>query len=693
MNMKNDITIVVPFEDAEKMTAIWAEEEAGIDFRKDSELAARCTASFAATELKKYLSRTLKNIEIAYSSVAPVEKLFIGLQIRDMSSRNDCFIMEPQNGGLIIEGLGRTGLLYGAYEFLRLQGWRWYAPGREGEIAPEMKDTLYMPAERIDYTPDMKSGRGLHFEGISNESAELWLWMARNRLNITAHHPATGPLGNKLGMTFKAGGHIFEHILDPDCAMPSGKTLWEEHKEWYGIPVNGKREKSNALNIQFCVSQPELLEFIGREFLYYLNGKWREADQIDIWGFDTWGGACNCENCRSLGNSTDQDLFLLSYLRDTVDKAYQHGSLDHQVGLIACAYEGTSTIWGPTKPIPKNILDAGDYVIFFPIRRCYAHAFSDTTCDINRIYNDALGTWFKQKLNLPVVIGEYYNVSRFEDLPILFTGCMYRDFSYYHSTGVTGVTYMHIPLVNWGIRTLTQVLYAQLAWSVKTDLDIFLEEFFQNWYGPYADDLRKVYDLMEKAWLFSADWRSWFDRSILTKLNEWDGCRPDAPFKLENHFKSSRGAIKSGRQSIAFMLEAKKILSEVRSHDRILNSRKSSMFMHTAVNPIEAAKVQREDSYEMRLGEDYRLLIYGLDTMKIMTELVAYHDALFKNYLKYAERIWQKIERIAEKLDSYYIPIGFEEPGAGLISKDALTRTQVRYLLRRIRKSRYENYY
>ena len=71
------------------------------------------------------------------------------------------------------------------------------------------------------------------------------------------------------------------------------------------------------------------------------------------------------------------------------------------------------------------------------------------------------------------------------------------------------MVYMHLPMVNWGIRTLTQVLYAQMAWDINTDVKQFLDEYFLNWYGAYAEDMCKVYELVEKSWITVANWRNW----------------------------------------------------------------------------------------------------------------------------------------------------------------------------------------
>jgi len=152
-------------------------------------------------------------------------------------------------------------------------------------------------------------GRGFDFEGVSKESEALLLWMARNCLNVCGYRLNTVALAQKLGMTLKVGGHIFESILDPDRRLEDGLTLWESHSEWYGLPADGKREKSKALETQFCVYRRDLRNGLAAELIRLLMGDWYEADRIDIWGFETWGSCCTCADCVGLGNGSDQNLF------------------------------------------------------------------------------------------------------------------------------------------------------------------------------------------------------------------------------------------------------------------------------------------------------------------------------------------------------------------------------------------------
>lgn len=681
------VDIVVPYSGAERLTPIWAEEERRIDFHRDRMAAARCTTAFAAMELKRYLSRTLPHASIRIVQHRSGEACFIELRIADERREDESFVLERSGNGIVIAGAGRAGVLYGTYELLRLQGWHWYAPGESGEIVPEPCSLIMLPETKHSGKASMDLGRGFDFEYVSEESESFFLWMARNRLNVAAYRDATAAFCRKLGMTFKVGGHIFEALLDPARFLPSGRTLWEQHPEWYGLPESGIRRKEEALRTQFCVSRPDLIEFLGQALTERLQRDWRDADRVDLWGFDTWGKSCMCADCRKLGNSADQLLHFVSGVRSIVNRAIARGEVNERVRLIVCGYEGTDTLHGPSAPVPANLTEAGDLTVYYPINRCYAHDMEASGCRSNERYHGALQSWTAHAANLPVVVGEYYNVSKFEDLPLLFTARLSRDIPAYRKLGVSGMTYMHVPLVNWGMRTLTQVLYAQLCWDADTDTAQFLEEYFANWYGPHAARLREAYEAVERAWESISDWRSWKKDSVLSLLLRWDGGRPSAPLAVSDHFGDAKGVLQAGRASLQLLETALRQINAALAEDRSAASLQA--VGRTAVNPVEARKQAANDlRYEHRLGEDRRLLLYGIDTLRLQVAFVSYYTALYEGGPAAAEASWTLIEQTAERMDSYFIPIGFEQPGAGLESKDALTRSQLRGLIRRCRAQR-----
>ncbi|MBP1988680.1 DUF4838 domain-containing protein [Paenibacillus eucommiae] len=688
----NKLTIVVPIADAEKLIPYWANEEADIDFRREALRAARCTIAYAATELKRCISRTIVNTAVHYAEKRPATGRFIELAVANPASVDDSFLLEPDGAGIVITGMGRAGLLYGAYELLRYQGWRWYAPGEAGEVAPpERVGDWTLPESAVSCKPAMSLGRGFEFEYTSQESAAFFVWMSRNRLNVVSYRPSTVALCRKLGMVFKIGGHIFEALLDPDRSLAEGGTIWERHPEWYGMPASGKRTKEEALNTQFCVSRPDLLQYLGAALVNRVKAEWKEADLIDVWGFDTWGNSCMCADCEKLGGSTDALLNLISALRRSIDEARRNGEIGHEVKLILCGYEGTDSLFGPDRPVSDNLRQSGDRVVYAPINRCYAHDFDDCECPDNVHYRTALESWLNERVEFPVTISEYYNVSKFEDLPLLFTKRIVREIPVYHRMGVRGATYMHVPMINWGVRTLTQHLYAQMTWDVDTDSDSYISEYFDRWYGPYAGMMSEAYLRIEQAWYDIADWRAWKLDSILSLLLAWDGAPPDTQLAVGGHFQTQQTAAEKGRESLILLEEALLWIDKARMKEKAEAVFTPRNEYKRAVNPQELSIQQlSEQQYEVRLGEDRRMLLYGIDTMRLMTEFVVYHTSLLNNDHKGADDAWLTIEATAEKMNNYYVPIKYVAPEdgvlrAGLVSQDALTRSQLRELVRRCR--------
>lgn len=687
-----ELEILLPFPSAETMTESWAFSEAQIDFRHDPEAGARCTISYAAVELRTHLLQMEPDAQICFVSQRHNGKAVIELHADSLTASGDAYALLPQKDGLLIRGAGRVGVLYGVYEFLKMQGWRWLEPGTAGEYAPEPGCGLLWPKNAVHDASASTLGRGFSIEGALKESADLLIWMARNRMNAYGDRPNTRALMRKLGIVMRDGGHIFEAILAPDRPTPSSRTLWDAHPEWYGTPAHGPKSRQTALQTQFCVSQPELIPYLCEELLRHIMGPWHEADEIDVWGLDTWGSVCTCERCRALGNGTDQMLHMASHFRSFLDRARAAGRLDHDVKMALIAYEGTSTLAPPERPIPQNLLDAGDYLIYAPIVRCYAHGFDDPGCSYNRAYASALSGWNQIRPHLPVMVLEYYNVSKFEDLPLLFTHSMAHDFQVYRRTGAAGFVYMHVPLVNWGMRALTQVLFAELAWDPDADIAKIKAEFLSRRYGAYAGRLRSVYDQIDMASQQITSWRAWKDRSLLSRLQSWNGGRPERPLQVDDHFQTPEAFDTAGEQTLsllqAALLTLRETLSAVKHDTAAIRTD-----IVTAANPAQQRSAQQSAQLRHALEEDLRLLVYGTDTMQLMLRMGQYYTALYAGRDDRAALLWRQIDTLEQRLEQYYMPLTFSTDCLDLISNDALTRTQLREVIARCRKFRIDQHW
>lgn len=672
--MMEMIKIILQYDNAEIYSEIWASSENEICFEHDFFKAARCTVSFAATEIKKYLKKISIDSQIS-SAADDTDEFCIILKVCDEQCKDDNYSLIPQENSLTILGKGRSGVLYGAYEFLKMQGFAWYAPGEIGEIVPAIPNKLKLPSERMDFAPHMYEGRGFDFENHSIESIQLWLWMARNRLNFGVYSYKHNALQKKLCIKFKTGGHIFEDLLAPDKITNSGKSIWEEHRSWYGERNDGKEiTKENCLSTQFCVSNDELVKYLSDEIVKRLNGEWHFADRVDIWGFDTWGSVCNCSKCQKLGNATDITLCFISALRTAIDEQ----GAGKRVRLVTCAYDGTGTMEPPQNPIPDNLVKASDMVVFYPITRCYEHDIYDEKCPVNKRFNKLLKKWLAVTPSLPMVIGEYYNVSKFEDLPILFTQRIRNEIPYYGKSGVLGITYMHFPLLNMGIRSITHLLYSELSWDINADCDKIIEKYFRDYYEAYADNMKQVYTLAEKAFSKCAQWRAWGDDSILSQLLEWDGEIPTKPIETDGHFSDINDITESGEKSAELLREALEITKNTEKSEIMQRGNVGSF--KGIVNPAELEKINRKFKLSRRISEVKRFLIYGEETMLLMTETVRLYNMLYKNEHGIKQCI-EKMKALRDSLDSRYIPLASDAFVHEMLCKSALERTQLKNIV------------
>ena len=688
-----NITIQTPYAQADRYTGIWANEEERINFRKEPDRALRCTISFAAMQLKEYLLKTLSHASITFSNQTAADTDVLLSLDKISGDCDDEYHLIPLAGpsGVRIEGCSRRSILYGVYEFLKLQGWRWYYPDDGGEIAPSLRDTLQLPERPLVFKPAMEFSRGFDLsESYAYPSRPFLMWMIRNRMNVAICREPTAALSRKLGFISKYGGHIFESMLAPDKPWDNGRDLFDTHPEWYGLPENGLRQREKALSVQLCVAHDDMFDYLAEELLAKLNHEWYEHDRIDIWGFDTWGSACSCDVCQTIGNNTDRAVYFLSQLRQRLDRAMKDERLDHPVQLVMCSYEGTYTLAAPQKPAPANLLAAGDSVVYYPINRCYEHCVEDSHCATNRRYATTISDWEEAPCQLPRVIGEYYNVSKYEDLPLLFTHSMLKDLPYYYRKGFCGITYMHVPMMHWGLRALTHVLYAELAWTMKEtssmeDVSPYLADYFSGLYGRYASRMNVVYQLVEKSSLTIASWRAWDGNSILSQLLKWDGKKPVQPLSPNGHFAD--GILADGQRIAKILQQTVSMVDAMIQEEKTWMAREGAVTIQQAVNPDELRKLNTKDQLLQRLTVVHRQLLYGRDVARLSVAVCRYHQALLREHDAEADLAWDDVETYERALERYYMPItGYN--ANSLLVNDAMIRSQLRPVISRCRAQR-----
>ncbi|HEO72625.1 MAG TPA: DUF4838 domain-containing protein, partial [Candidatus Hydrogenedentes bacterium] len=360
-----------------------------------------------------------------------------------------------------IVGGGRVGTMYGAYDVLHRLGCRWFAPGAVHEEIPQ---AVFPGDHAWDVTekPDFRL-RGFHaWEDRGND--DFLLWMARNRMDYWCADEDNHPFLRKLGLKLVWGGHVvgFDYLKPndpypynhprfsgdddkPEDPYPVSEislgdadgngvlSYREAHPEWYGV-LNGKRQDNlRDGGVNYCTSNPYATDELMKNVIQVLiDGAAQDAEVINCWTVDA-GKWCECEACRALGSPTDRNLLFVHRFDQEVKKAQAAGLINRPVTLLFLAY--ADVLEPPTRPLPGGFDYQTCIATYFPIRRCYVYNFDDPASSHNARYAEHLYGWAvdpDRHYKGQICIGEYYNVSGYKCLPVVYMHTMANDIPYYY---------------------------------------------------------------------------------------------------------------------------------------------------------------------------------------------------------------------------------------------------------------------
>lgn len=427
------------------------------------------TALFAASELRDFLGKLNLTCDVT------VDFKLDNSMKRDAYTATGC-------GAYTITAGAETGMLYGAYGLLNAFGIEFFSPDEFDTLIP--REPVAPMAVDLAVTPRFDL-RGF-FAVEKRDSEAFLLWMARNGLNYwtsESHHPE---LCRKLGMQLRANSPRGTHHLFEDYLPPA--RYFAEHPEFYGL-INGKRDcrmaPGDSTNI--CTTNSEGIKTLVDNIIADLQagGRLERASALSFAPFDN-GRWCECENCTSSGNRTARLLKLADYCSKRIRK-----EVPRTVKLIVSAYHETLL------PPDVDLGDDFDYenimIEFFPIERCYTHAFDDENCPGNAQLKKYLEAWLARG-DFRTFICEYYNVSAFASVGLPMDEFMENDLKYYADNGAVAIAYMHVSTALWAQQSLTNCAYAAAANGKKFDA----AEFLQKRFGKYADQFAPIYDILRR---------------------------------------------------------------------------------------------------------------------------------------------------------------------------------------------------
>jgi hypothetical protein len=570
----------------------------------------------------------------------------------------------------LVAGGSRVGTLYGVYDLLHRMGCRWFGPESFHEEIPRAE---WRPAFDVSQKPAFAI-RGFHVYQ-NRGGPDIWLWMARNRLNYWCIESDDVPLLQKLGMRLACGGHTAEpRFLGPELPYPyrhskfpghgvlpadpypvsgqyqgdvnrDGKlSYFEAHSEWFGMK-DGRRvpdiPRDGSGGVNFCTSNADAVEEFSKNYVQALiDGACKGADVVNFWTLDN-AAWCQCERCCAEGTPTDRDLRLVCAFDRQLKKAQRDKRLNRPVEVRFLAYADLSD--PPTRPLPADFDYQTCVATFYPISRCLAHEFDDPKCPRNAEKQKLLRGWLLdpgRHYRGQVEIGEYYNVSRYKSLPLCLMHVMAHDIPYYHRAGARFFQYMHVTTGRWGNKSLTDYQLARQTWDVGTDCESLWSDFFARRYGSAADVMRQFYESLEKMYGNVEALKGW-SPNLASRLQS------GAPkLFIEPHLRYSREpGIECDAPTLIEMVE----------HGRVCRR----LIDRAMAMPLD-------ERIKTRIAEDERMFTYGERTLAYYAACAQAFQLGRAGKLDEARKHLAEAKRLAELLrkDTWSVDLSFihDEP-------------------------------
>ncbi len=413
-------------------------------------------------------------------------------------------LYKQYNGDLKIWEKDERGSFNAVCEFLRMQGVRWYLPGKLGEIVPK-KGTIELP--RIDKTvrPDFALRypyQAFHMFAHEQATRDEVLWQLRLGLNQAPD--LIGDFEMSLG-----------HGITPVHARDEVK---QAHPEYYAL-FNGKRDTTTYGEGRPCLSSQGLFEenvkYVRKMFDLY------DAPMVSVMPQDGYSSACECPLCA--GKSTPERGWsgqISDYVWDYVNRVAIEVYKTHPNKKISCLAYGTYAL-PPTKIAklsPNLAVGIAQARIHFhdPEKQRQFEQLRKAWLDKMPGNDKQLWTWEYYLYGRPGVPTVY--------MPVVFPHTIARDLRSLKGVSMGDFIEVYrdqkVGISDLATSHLNIYVTSRLWWDADQDIDALLEEYYTLYYGPAreemkaflqyaeanfmdmgkkAEKIQKVFDLLGKA--------------------------------------------------------------------------------------------------------------------------------------------------------------------------------------------------
>jgi len=471
------------------------------------------TAKLAAVELQNFIETISGGKPLIVTEPGrdnPVH-IYVGasehtdrLNITDDGLKYDAFRMVSGDGWLVLLGsdkefgdatrLGRDierleglslseedgrGSLNAVYEFLREFGCRWYFPGDIGEIVPKM-ETIALPEVNRTVRPDfrLRHMRQYYHSFYQTPGDHEILWQLRLGIN-SSRRVLGSPRGHGIIEVYRS------------------EEVQKNHPEYFAL-WGGKRAIGYADGAP-CLSSEGLF----KANVEYVRSMFDKGEAVvSVAPSDGYTTLCQCDLCR--GEDTPErgwNGLLSDYVWDYVNRVAIKVYKTHPDKKITCiAYT--------TYLLPPEKIEKLSPNIALIMCRWRSH-FIDRSKRENFV--NLLDAWLEKLPSKEIYIWDYYLHSRpgrtYEGIPVYFPHIIDEDLK--SLKGISGGDYIEVSrnFPGWGKKWhamatnhLNVYVTARLYWDVDQDLDAMLDEYYENFYGPVAEEMKAFVEYCETDW-------------------------------------------------------------------------------------------------------------------------------------------------------------------------------------------------
>ncbi len=384
------------------------------------------------------------------------------------------------NQALDIWDFDERGSLNAVYEFLRMQGVRWYMAGDLGEIVPASKSIAFDQMNKVVRPDFAYRNCGFYSPTFASGSKEAVLWRLRIGL---------GQAPDLVGIGDIVHGLVHVHIRD------------KSHPEEFAL-INGKREMLEPFGWGTpCFSSEKFIDDIVRFCRAYFK-IYPDEPGISIMPGDSLSNICQCDLCKGKGSPERGFQGILSdYVWEFVNRVATELYKTNPDKTVRC--EAYGLYWLPPTKIDKfspNVV-AG----FFNGRQGFtdpdfrAHVLNNRKAWLDKVAPGNFCTsefLLSSRPTIPTAgMPVYLPHIIAEDLHSL-KGQSYGEYTEGTYGFDSGGKDMHAP----GFNHLNIYVTARYYWDAGQDIDALLNEYCEKFYGPAAKEMKTFIEFSETNW-------------------------------------------------------------------------------------------------------------------------------------------------------------------------------------------------